>query len=840
MGFTKLADRLNIPAGQTGHVPPVLAGPMLRKVTPQSVTVWLAMRTSGTVTLTVQTTAGAFVMDGNGKSVAVGTNLHIVIVTAQSNAGAVMTESLVYQYDLAFDFDDADFGSMKFDAATDNASLAYKPYNLPTFCLPPQDPGSLRLICGSCRKASGDGEDNLALLDSLISQAALSTSPLVRPHQLLLMGDQIYADDVAEGLLTMLTDAASTLLGWDENLPGTKPFKAADRPAYTRWKTLDDVGFTSEDLRNHLMSLGEYLSAYLFVWSDVLWPKAGDPLPSYDEIKDNVLAAQSNFSPSEFATVLEHLLGASKGIGDANDSLAVLRKRLPDVRKALANIPTYMICDDHEVTDDWNMTRDFCKGVYGHDIGVRIVQNALVAYALCQHWGNTPEQFEPASSPGAGADLLKLLDQGDSASYDTNSPSIRSLVNVHTYDEIMKQTPNPACYHDPVSLDFHYTIEGPGHQVIVTDTRTWRTYTHGGGGAPDLLPAAQFQAQILSTPSLRTSANVDRVLLVVLTTNAPPTEFLRAFTRHDWLANHKERHPDIYESWEMLTLPYDRLLKTLSSKLPAGNSVKHYGPVIILSGDVHSSFASRLVYEATTRFEDDPNNPEPATAVFVQLVASSFKKQTSDTVHIHKKGYAFNPTHIWTISHVQEGYIGWNLPAGSAPLVVGSRVVPTGRQFTSGNGPVRVGSDSPTIVFTKEVPESPPGFVLQKTPDYRYRLEYLPQSSKAASTSNLAPVNIPPLSGVTPADRAMVINTYKTAMDHLVTYHGDGAGGGDIVGLNNLCEVSFEWGAGDEKYVTQKVRWWYKSASTLLQAEYRIKLDPHDFPDITPAVTPQP
>jgi hypothetical protein len=31
-----------------------------------------------------------------------------------------------------------------------------------------------------------------------------------------------------------------------------------------------------------------------------------------------------------------------------------------------------MICDDHEFTDDWNMTRRFCQGVYGGDLGVRV------------------------------------------------------------------------------------------------------------------------------------------------------------------------------------------------------------------------------------------------------------------------------------------------------------------------------------------------------------------------------------------------------------------------------------------------------------------------------------
>src|SRR5262249_26287819 len=292
--------------GQTGHIPPVLAGPMLRKVTPQSVTVWVALRSACTVTLTVSTSAGVFVMSGPGKTVAIGTNLHIIAVTAQSTiVETPMTEGVIYQYDLSFSFDDKTLGTMTLDAATNNAPLSYKPYLLPTFCLPPQDPNALRLICGSCRKGSGDGKDNLALLDRLIAQAALSTSPLLRPHPLLLMGDQIYADDVAESLLTMLVDADQTLLGWEENLPGN--YKTVQRPPYTRWKLLDDTDFTSEDLRNHLMSLGEFLSMYLFVWSDALWPKRGDPLPAYEEIKANVLAAQSSFDEDEFATIARHL-----------------------------------------------------------------------------------------------------------------------------------------------------------------------------------------------------------------------------------------------------------------------------------------------------------------------------------------------------------------------------------------------------------------------------------------------------------------------------------------------------------------------------------------------------
>jgi hypothetical protein len=839
MGFTKLADRLNIAAGQTGHIPPVLAGPMLRNVTSQSVTVWLALRAACTVTLTVSTSGGVFVMSGSGKTVAIGINLHIIAVTAQSTVvETAMSEGVIYQYDLSFNFDDKTLGTMSLDAATNSAPLSYKPYLLPTFCLPPQDPNALRLICGSCRKASGDGKDNLALLDQLIAQAALSTTPLLRPHQLLLMGDQIYADDVAESLLTMLVDADRTLLGWEENLPNN--YTTAQRPPYTRWKLLDDTDFTSEDLRNHLMSLGEFLSMYLFVWSDALWPKPGDPLPTYEEIKANVLAAQSSFDEDEFATITSHLDKAQGQIDAATRNLEELRQSLPQVRKALANIPTYMICDDHDVTDDWNMTLGWWRSLYSFGLGVRIIQNGVLAYALCQHWGNAPQQFDSSVSPEPGAKLLTLLDKGDAKAYDTNSDAIRSRIAVHTSSEIFNRPGDPGFFHDSPSLTYNFTVEGTGHQIIFTDTRTWRSFPHGTTQHADLLTIDQFKEQIENTLSLRTAANVDRVLIVVLTTNAPPTEAIRAFTRHDFLANRAKRSPDVYESWEMLTVPYDRLLKALTDKLPLNNQGQHAGSVILLSGDVHHSFATRLVYDATNRFEDDPQQPKPALAVFAQLVASSLKKQTDDTLEIHKQGYDFDPTHVLTPAHVKEGYVGWNVAAGRPERAVGSGLVYDEASKSILRGEVTVDHDSPTLVFTPEIPEAPNEFQLKETPDFRYRLEYLPQSSKAAATKNFNPVEIPPMSGGSAASRAAAIQKYKTAMDHLVPYHGDGAGGGQIVGMNNLCEVGFQWGAGNDKYVIHKVRWRYGTGTSkqVLEASYRIKLDPKDFPDITPAVTP--
>jgi len=96
MAWTTLASRLN-------GLPHVLAGPVLRQVTKQSVTVWVAVRLPATVDLTVLDASGTK-MSGSRHTVALGTNLHIVAVTAKTSAD-VLTEGIIYRYDMTFHFD---------------------------------------------------------------------------------------------------------------------------------------------------------------------------------------------------------------------------------------------------------------------------------------------------------------------------------------------------------------------------------------------------------------------------------------------------------------------------------------------------------------------------------------------------------------------------------------------------------------------------------------------------------------------------------------------------------------------------------------------------------------
>lgn len=140
------------PLSQTlGTKPRVLAGPMLRRVTPKSITVWLAMRAGASVVLTGKDDQNVQVMQGQQHSVAIGQNLHIVAVTAHLlPVFADAKEGVIYRYDLAFNFDDG--FSCNLATATANAQLSYSTLGLPSFALPPADLNKLRLVQGSCRK----------------------------------------------------------------------------------------------------------------------------------------------------------------------------------------------------------------------------------------------------------------------------------------------------------------------------------------------------------------------------------------------------------------------------------------------------------------------------------------------------------------------------------------------------------------------------------------------------------------------------------------------------------------------------------------------------------------
>ncbi len=611
MAWDNLAKRFK-------QMPLLLAGPILRHVTTKSVTVWVATLRSCEVTLTVYASGGPAplkVAEGVRTTTQIGKNLHILAITASPLGSTVLSPGTLYLYDLKF----LDMGiaivslqealdrpvdpASPPDLTTDPFTLGYGSLGMPSFSLPPSDPNKIRIMQQPCRRAHGEAGDALTILDDLIS--ATASKPDERPHQLYLTGDQIYADDVADSLLLMLTDAGDTLLGWTETLPSIPPFlppgPAAKLPPYSREKYLKAVGFTSEDLRSHLMSLGEYLAMYLFAWSDALWPtNSPNPVDTVPTFLDIVASVHDQGDHDDLVSTI---VDREKIIRKDISNLRTFRDSLPQVRKALANIPTYMICDDHEVTDDWNMTREFCEDVYGHDFGVRIMQNALVAFALCQAWGNQPDQFDPTiriPTPPIippGARLLQLF-----GNYEGNSDEIRNIVGVHTTPELKADEQKNGTFrmfHEGLPLRYNFIIDWPAFVVIVSDTRSWRSFPEPGDKTqPDMLGPGELANQ-LTIPA------TDKPKIVVFTTNAPPIRAMRKIVKHPKIAGVYDS--DLYDSWQYPSRHFDQMIVQLTSMCPAtkvnilGQLIdKVQGQVMILSGDYHYSFASRMDYWATS------------------------------------------------------------------------------------------------------------------------------------------------------------------------------------------------------------------------------------------------
>ena len=391
-----LSTRLN-------SLPIILAGPILRCVLEDSVTVWIALREPKRVTLEVFALSGgpAKMTSVPTQTVRIGANLHILSLKAQSEF-RVLLPNQIYTYNLKFESVAAstpahgDLFTKGFlvpgnfnDGPAPNAPglVTYGGLPAPSFAMPPLSINDLKIVHASCRKPHGPSVDAFRVLDQLLAQApgepataAPARNPLKRPHQLYLGETRFYADDVSSILLALIMDAAPTLLGAPEELPRLKHddndgFATEFGPG-TRLAVVKHAGFTTS-AENHLLAFGEYCAMYLFVWSDVLWPVT---LPTHAEVWPGVPEEARSRKVKTLSFVTHE---------KALPHMENFRRSLVPVRRALANVPTYMIFDDHDVTDDWFINRYFCSRVLKETnrSGRRILQNALMSFAVFQAWG---------------------------------------------------------------------------------------------------------------------------------------------------------------------------------------------------------------------------------------------------------------------------------------------------------------------------------------------------------------------------------------------------------------------------------------------------------------------
>jgi hypothetical protein len=143
-----------------------------------------------------------------------------------------------------------------------------------------------------------------------------------------------------------------------------------------------------------------------------------------------------------------------------------------NARKVLAHLPSFMIFDDHEITDDWNFDRTWVDIVHDdsdlYQMWPMTITDGLIAYWMYQGWGNLPPEAW-SSDP-----RIQILHRARAEDRDA-LPELRKFI----FDRARK----PAQPHtDPSKrLAWHYALPIRSPQFLVVDDRTEREVFGPGG-----------------------------------------------------------------------------------------------------------------------------------------------------------------------------------------------------------------------------------------------------------------------------------------------------------------------------------------------------------------------
>lgn len=809
MAWSSISSRLT-------SLPLLIAGPIVRRSETSSVSIWFVLKENRIVTLNIydQKTGGNPILTSDINSgVAIGDHVFVYCVTAShSLSGVSLAPATNYYYDI-------DFGSGETlsKLISNGFDLTFDGSNRPSFALPPASLNLVRLAHGSCRKPHGEGYDAMEGIYDIIQSAVSGEiiNAIDRPHQLFLTGDQIYADDVADMMLFMINDAGSVLFNWDEDYSPFKASELAPGKRNTNNRIRNDVGFTGmlpnkpQYSKSHLLKFKEYATMYLFVWSDVLWPSQNGMSPDFS----NPLWIENGTDFPDFKRVFPNdtfrvVNPTSQQRTYANESAHVWRFRstIGKLRKALANVPTFMIFDDHEITDDWNLNWQWCKEVYSKSLGRRTVQNGLLAYALFQAWGNTPEQFNEPNKSQLLTAAASWRGQEDS-SFNT----IKSLLNVPTIGEGDPISDFP--HHSGIFFNWYYNIQSNDYAVYVQDSRTWRGYPSGRSN----IAFAKLITQQGYDQQLPTTFPTKEIILVVAPCPVIGEPFIEEVQKGK--STWEERCDLDTEAWSLDNDGYQRLFSNLSSRLPivgTGFTSQRSGRFAFLSGDVHYGLSARLQIWGNV-FLDDPHAGVNTKVVFGQLTASSFKNQADGfsgvlallrrgTLTLHNSGY---PISILSAAANVEAlpqpvhYFVWII--GSTSIIGRFRPgTPSGLwdYAPSSNG-----------LFVRSLEQLHNDHVetLTLSPSWKYRIDWILGASTDTDPRRIATpsrITVPPSSSA----RSQALQDYLAMTRGHDSYTRDWGTGKEIVGVNNFGEIRFIFSGSN--MMINHIMWWRMDAIT--------------------------
>lgn len=542
----------------------LLAGPIIRRTDARRVFFWIATDTQVSTEVKIYPISDTYKIgdrlqaidiesdeQAGTRSVRLGERLFITLIAARPKYAEFPVDQLI-AYDLILNGKSlGDLGLL-----SGSRGIVYDGLPLPTFFISEETTSFLH---GSCRNLGGSGLDAMPGGDTLLAEHCKDLN--LRPSVLILDGDQIYADYLPVPLIQYLTNLGNELMGWEEAIPGVVP-RLIEIPMNGRQKLASEkAGFTSFGAQNQLMAFGEFAALYLLAWNVENWP---DELPLFPK-------TQNSEDEHLFHKIFEIRNGSRSPVENSSkrdyekmvETLEMVRTGVSAVRRLLANIPTYMMFDDHDVTDDLFLTRKWKQEVWSRATGRRIVANGLAAAWAFQCWGNDPERFPP--------DFVA---------------AVTDHLQGQVQDEELAQVFENKVWNFP-----NWTFSIPVHPTtVVLNTRTQRGYDSDEGAArlinQDGLEEMRWAAM---------QADYQPGEPLILVSPAPVIGYETVEGMQERVSRYIGPYTFDLEPWRANLEGYTSFLKFIISELAPQS-------VIFLSGDVHYGFtiSASFTWNGTT------------------------------------------------------------------------------------------------------------------------------------------------------------------------------------------------------------------------------------------------
>ncbi|MEM1152886.1 MAG: hypothetical protein AAGI44_02020 [Pseudomonadota bacterium] len=514
----------------------IVAGPCLKACAPSKILVWLV--TDGPCRPELVITAadgGQSLANSSVTTRELGKQWRVHLVKAEPIAGEFPQDQKLFYNLLLGDFDLVSLG-----LTSGARAITYAGEPLPSVVLASVHRTVAQM---SCRKPHASGKAFKPYQDQVVGLDAIAQSHLNTPDRvtaLFCTGDQIYADDVCPVLADTIKRMSSELFE-KETLP-TLNRKPVDQNALKldgRARVMKQAGFTAGKANNHLLTFAEYVLMYVAVMGglSLTFSDYSQVKPLLRRVREKQGKGRSTLVPS----IKEREWKKRVKVHEQFFAEAA------SYRRVMANIPAFMMFDDHEVTDDWNINTKIKNSLKkAGSLGRRVQCNALSAFYFCQYWGCDNSARDGAFSSRA---QTYISTRSNSGKFET---------------ELLEK-------------NWSYLVTGSPAALCV-DTRTQR---RTGKGRPALVDERGFQR--LENLLARVGASCETLLLI---SPAPVygvdviEKIQGGLTTKGWMKKLVEQVDAEY--WSGNVAAFKRL-HTMLETLPQND-------ILVLSGDVHYSF----------------------------------------------------------------------------------------------------------------------------------------------------------------------------------------------------------------------------------------------------------